>query len=171
MARQRVRRRQFLAMGAAATFGGSAVSCSRRQWRFFTAEEANTLQAICAQIIPTDRDPGAREAGVIHYIDRQLTRHFQAHQSAYRNGLAYINAAGGGSFAALPGDRQIEILRQAEREAKPFFDLVVAHTMQGFYGDPRHGGNRGAVSWQMLGLAYPPIRGRGAPDPERGTRA
>jgi gluconate 2-dehydrogenase gamma chain len=32
--------------------------------------------------------------------------------------------------------------------------------MQGFYGDPRHGGNREGVSWKMLGLPYPPIRGR-----------
>jgi gluconate 2-dehydrogenase gamma chain len=44
--------------------------------------------------------------------------------------------------------------------AKSFFDLVVSHTMQGFYGDPRHGGNRERVSWRMLRLPYPPVRGR-----------
>jgi gluconate 2-dehydrogenase gamma chain len=32
--------------------------------------------------------------------------------------------------------------------------------MQGFYGDPRHGGNRDRVSWKMLGVPYPPVRGR-----------
>ena len=32
--------------------------------------------------------------------------------------------------------------------AKSFFDLVLSHTMQGFYGDPRHGGNRERVSWK-----------------------
>ena len=32
--------------------------------------------------------------------------------------------------------------------------------MQGFYGDPRHGGNRDRVSWKMVGLPYPPLRGR-----------
>ncbi len=41
-----------------------------------------------------------------------------------------------------------------------FFGYVVDHTMQGFYGDPRHGGNRDGVSWKMLNLPYPPIRGR-----------
>jgi len=30
----------------------------------------------------------------------------------------------------------------------------------GFYGDPRHGGNKDRVSWRMLGVADPPIRGR-----------
>jgi gluconate 2-dehydrogenase gamma chain len=32
--------------------------------------------------------------------------------------------------------------------------------MQGFYGDPRHGGNRAGVGWKVVGLRYPPIRGR-----------
>jgi len=34
------------------------------------------------------------------------------------------------------------------------------HTMMGFYGDPRHGGNKDRVSWKMLGVPDPPIRGR-----------
>jgi gluconate 2-dehydrogenase gamma chain len=37
---------------------------------------------------------------------------------------------------------------------------VRSHTLEGYYGAPRHGGNRGAVSWRMLGLAEPPVRGR-----------
>ena len=38
--------------------------------------------------------------------------------------------------------------------------MVIAHTMQGFYGDARHNGNRDAVSWRMLGIPVIPIRGR-----------
>jgi hypothetical protein len=41
-----------------------------------------------------------------------------------------------------------------------FLGLLVDHTMQGFYGDPRHGGNRQGAGWKVVGLAYPPIRGR-----------
>jgi gluconate 2-dehydrogenase gamma chain len=37
---------------------------------------------------------------------------------------------------------------------------VVSHTMQGFYGDPRHGGNRNWASWRMLGVPITPVRGR-----------
>jgi hypothetical protein len=32
--------------------------------------------------------------------------------------------------------------------------------MMSFYGDPRHGGNKDRVSWKMLGVPDPPIRGR-----------
>jgi len=37
---------------------------------------------------------------------------------------------------------------------------LVDHTIQGFYGGPRHGGNRDAVSWRMLGLPTAPVRSR-----------
>jgi gluconate 2-dehydrogenase gamma chain len=47
-----------------------------------------------------------------------------------------------------------------EHEARPFFDLARAHTLHGYYGTPRHGGNRDAVSWRMLGLCEPPLLGR-----------
>jgi gluconate 2-dehydrogenase gamma chain len=45
-------------------------------------------------------------------------------------------------------------------EPAAFFALLREHTMMGFYGDPRHGGNKDRVSWRMLGVADPPIRGR-----------
>jgi gluconate 2-dehydrogenase gamma chain len=32
--------------------------------------------------------------------------------------------------------------------------------MQGFYGSPRHGGNRGFVSFRMIGIDYPRIVGQ-----------
>ena len=36
---------------------------------FFTDEELRVIEAACARLIPTDHDPGAREAGVADYID------------------------------------------------------------------------------------------------------
>ena len=40
---------------------------------FFTEAEAHVVQAACARIFPTDENgPGATEANVIVYIDRQL---------------------------------------------------------------------------------------------------
>ena len=122
------------------------------------------MDAICAQIIPSDQDAGAREAGVVNYIDIQLTRHFKANQDIYRRGLASVDelsqARRGHAFADLPPAGQLEVLREVEHKAKAFFDLILAHTMQGFYGDPRHGGNRDAVSWKMLALPFPQVRGR-----------
>jgi hypothetical protein len=35
--------------------------------------------------------------------------------------------------------------------AQAFFEMLLSHTMEGYYGDPRHGGNRDHVSgWAFL---------------------
>jgi gluconate 2-dehydrogenase gamma chain len=172
-----LRRRRFLQVAATAAASGAAVSCGGRKspWRFFTIEEAGILTALCERIIPTDQEPGAAWAGVVNFIDRHLTGHYKRFQETYRQGLACVEqtsqALFGKRFLELGGEQQTEILRvlesdQAPREiwmqvpAKQFFDLVVAHTMQGYYGDPRHGGNRDAVSWKVIGVPLVPIRGR-----------
>jgi gluconate 2-dehydrogenase gamma chain len=164
--RNTVKRRKFLGMGLAATGAGTLISCANpgSPRRFFTAAEARTVEAVCEQIIPADQDPGAREAGVLNYIDLQLTRHLKRHQRAYRTGIAAVNAAArsrfGRLFAELPFDRQAEVLAEIEKKERAFFALILDHTMQGFYGDSRHGGNRNQVSWRMVRLPYPPLRGR-----------
>lgn len=144
-------------------------------YRFFTEAEAALLIEICEQLIPGDDTPGATEAGVIHYIDRQLCGVFKRHQATYRRGLESFHQTclqeHGQPFPALPADKKIAALQAIEAGrgpkdlwAKPspqaFFNLVLAHTMQGFYGSPRHGGNRGYASYRMLGLDYPPVVGR-----------
>ena len=146
-------RREFLAAVAAST-----VACGGHpsRWRFLTLEEANTLEAVCAHIIPADRDPGAVQAGVVNFIDRQLSGFYKAHRKTYREGLASLGA----SFVKLSGGQQLAVLQGLEKKRSPFFELALTHTMQGYYGSPRHGGNRDAVSWRMLGVPYPPVRGR-----------
>lgn len=60
---------------------------------FFTDHEWDTIEAAAARIIPTDHDPGAREARVIVFIDR------------YLSGITYHYAAADGSgFLQLAGD-------------------------------------------------------------------
>jgi gluconate 2-dehydrogenase gamma chain len=59
---------------------------------FFTEHEWNTVEAAAARIIPTDHQPGAREARVVVFIDR------------YLSGIDYIYAAADGSgFLKLTG--------------------------------------------------------------------
>jgi gluconate 2-dehydrogenase gamma chain len=164
-------------MAAAAAAASPVISCTSTggPWRFFSQQEAQTLEAICGQIIPPDQDPGAAQAGVVNYIDRQIMGHFKRHQKTYREGLAAVDQSGlalfSKRFVDLPPEQQMALLEALEknqapagawkgRSSKRFFELVVAHTMQGYYGDPRHGGNRNAASWRMLGVPYPPIRGR-----------
>ena len=164
----KLRRRKFLKLSAAATAAGGAVSCGTAgggpYWRFFTAEEARTVDAITEQIIPADDDPGASQAGVVRFIDLQLVKHYRKYQDAYRQGIAEIDAASreraSKPFVELEFEAQTELLQELEANGSEFFQLIRDHTMQGYYGDPRHGGNRDAVSWRMLGLATPPVRGR-----------
>jgi gluconate 2-dehydrogenase gamma chain len=157
-------RRRFIVAGLAGTAAGCARSKS--PWRFFSVEEARTVEAVCAHIIPQDQDPGAVEAGVVVFVDRQLTGFYKPLRKPYRQGIAAVNresvSFAGRAFADLPAAPQLDVLRRIERnpETKPFFDMLVAHAMQGFYGDPRHGGNRERASWKMLGVASPPLRGR-----------
>ncbi len=53
--------------------------------RTFTAHEARTVEALTARILPgTPQDPGAREAGVVTYIDNMLAYHEGFVESTYR---------------------------------------------------------------------------------------
>lgn len=110
---------------------------------------------MCDLIIPPDRDAGAADAGVVTFIDRQLAGFLSPLQGTYRDGLAGAIRQG---FADATPERKVELLRGIEKT--PFFAMLVSHTMQGYYGGPRHGGNRGAASWRMLGVPVPPVRGR-----------
>ena len=148
------------------------------KYRFFTYEEAALLTGICEQLIPADDTPGAAETGAVNYIDRQLCGVFKRHQQTYRRGLESFSLTcrqtHGMLFQELPAAKRIEALRALEAGQVPkelwdkptpqaFFNLVLAHTMQGFYGSPRHGGNRDYASYRMLGLDYPPVTGRNRP--------
>ncbi len=164
-----MRRRTLLTAGlAACAAGGAAVTApawrGNRPFRFFTVEEAATVEAICERLIPADRDAGARQAGVVDYIDLQLTRHLRKHQRAYRQGLAGVDGASRSRFSrpftSLSADEQVAVLTGIETSNRGFFDLILNHTRQGFYGDPRHGGNREMASWKMLDLPFPQVRGR-----------
>jgi len=121
--------------------------------------------------VPEDDAPGARQAGAVRYIDRQLSGKFREHLPLYRDGLAMADRLAGGSFAQSSPEKQLEALRQIEKDNRPFFDVVVAHTMQGFYGTPRHGGNRDYLSWRMLRIPPSPVRGRAHYDFTQGTKA
>lgn len=158
-----MQRRTFLAAGIA----GANIACSRRgHWRFFTVEEARAVEALCAQIVPEDQDAGAVTAGVVSFLDRQLSGFYKPLRETYRRGIAEMDRKSvefsGKRFAELPPGSQLNLLQRIEKDPdlKPFFNLLIDHAMQGFYGDPRHGGNRDRVSWKMLGVPYPPVRGR-----------
>jgi gluconate 2-dehydrogenase gamma chain len=174
----KISRRKFLGAAlAAAAATGASVACDRTSspWRFLTVEEARTLAAACDEIIPPDESAGAAWAGVVTYIDRQLCGPFRHLRDTYRQGIAALEKSSrilyGSNFAVIQSVKRGELLNLVERGQAPpeawaevssteFFGLLVDHSMQGFYGDPRHGGNRAGAGWKTVGLSYPPIRGR-----------
>jgi gluconate 2-dehydrogenase gamma chain len=78
---------------------------AERAPQFFTDHEWSTVEAAAARIIPTDHDPGATEAGVVHFIDR------------YLSGIRYI-------YAAQKGDGFLELAgKDAEAWRARMFDM------------------------------------------------
>jgi len=171
-------RRRFVktvAAGVGSAFMLPARGAEASGWRFFTNAEARLVDAITEQIIPADQDPGARDAGVINFIDKQLANRFRRHQQAYRVGLAGVEETSRAmfqkDFVTLKAEQQVEVLKALEsgkakgetwhkQSSASFFRLIREHTMAGFYGGPQHGGNRGYASFKMLGIDYPQIIGQ-----------
>ena len=133
--------------------------------RFLTAAEALTLEAMLERMIPSDVPPGApgaRETGILRYVDAQLVEpRLAQHQELVRGGLRALGevARGAGSvrFHELPTDEQDEWLRRAQRGegafASPrFFQVVLTLALEGHWGDPRYGGNHDKLAWRWVGI-------------------
>src|SRR5438552_11033477 len=67
---------------------------------FFDAHQRATIEAAMARIIPTDDQPGAREAGTIEFLDR------------YLSGLDFIYAKPDGSGFEKLEDKRAEAWKQ-----------------------------------------------------------
>lgn len=181
-----MQRRHFLVLSAASIGGVLVYSLDRAAvrlaaedrtlripLRFFTENEAVIVAAATARIFPSDESgPGAREAGVVVYIDRQLAGPYgrdryrytqgpfeegvpeQGYQGEasprqiYRAGLK--NLAG---FDRLSAAEQDQALTKIEDSG--FFKLLRAHTIEGMFCDPIHGGNAGMIGWQLIGYPGP----------------
>ena len=179
-------RRHFLTVSAS-TLGGLLVYSIDREpsrvhaqtgtiklpLRFFTEDEALAIAAAAARILPSDESgPGANEAGVVIYIDRQLASAYgrdyyrytqlpfepgvpeqgwqgkETPREIYRAGLKIL-----GRFHLLAPAEQDARLTQIEHT--PFFSLLRTHTIEGMFCDPMHGGNRDLIGWQLLGFPGP----------------
>ena len=168
-------RRDFIKTGGVVAAGllylPSCVSKMKQEasYRFFTLDEAICVIALCEQIIPADDEfGGATDAGVIFYIDRQLSGLLNQHADSYRENLqklqAYCKNEFGKPFQGLSSEEQINVMKMIEgnkidaslwERPADFFRLILSHTMQGYYGSPIHGGNREYLSFNMLRLDYP----------------
>src|SRR2546426_5404533 len=181
-----MRRRHFLTVSASAAGGALIYTLDRRPirvyaqgktvklpLRFFTRYEALDVAVACARIFPADDSgPGANEAGVVVYIDRQLAGPYgrdryrytqppfedappelgyqakETPRQIYREGLKGLK-----DFHLLPPAERDTALQQIESSV--FFALLRQNTIEGMFCDPMHGGNAGMVGWQLVGFPGP----------------
>jgi gluconate 2-dehydrogenase gamma chain len=122
----------------------------------FSAEEAEEVGVLASLIIPSGSTPGAREAGVIYFIDKALATFDRDKREAYREGLRLVEARrnelfpGSTSIAGLKSSDQI---RLAEAIANSeFFETLRVHTVMAFLGRPEYGGNRNQAGWTLIGF-------------------
>ena len=121
----------------------------------FTPEQAAEVEAFASRIIPSDGTPGAREAGVVYFIDRGLSTWAKDQKPQFMEGLAKLQRDVGGKFrgqtrlSALTPAQQDEVLRSIENT--PFFGNMRFATLSGMFSLPSHGGNRDFVGWKLVG--------------------
>ncbi|HUN61644.1 MAG TPA: gluconate 2-dehydrogenase subunit 3 family protein [Candidatus Sulfotelmatobacter sp.] len=163
---------QWPAIVAAADHAHQAANAKTPgKFEVFTQEQARQVEAVAAQIIPTDDSPGAREAGVVYFIDRALKTFASAAVPVYEKGIAHLNQltaenyAEVKSFADASAEQQGVVLQKLVEEesgnggyewpgtgsSRDFFETIRLHTIWGFLADPSAGGNRDYVGWKAVG--------------------
>jgi gluconate 2-dehydrogenase alpha chain len=130
-----------------------------------SVHEALTAEAAFERMFPADEHgPGAREIGVVGYLDRALMGAYREHLPVYRNGLALLDGASkarfGVGFARATPVEQDGLIADLERGEMPswavpvpasFFALLRSHLQEGLFCDPAYGGNRDKLGWRFLG--------------------
>ena len=192
MGKRRASRREFLvraAAGAGAVAGaglaGDAAAGSQEQHKdpgvpagaqprsdgrehgtFFNHDDAATIAAFTERLMPgAPGKPGARDAGVLNYIDLALAGAYSDLQDFYRRGLAQLEQhcrkIHNESFVRLAAARQDEVIRTLEEgkaaeftwpPAQEFFNTIRTHTMEGMFADPIYGGNKEFAGWRLVGF-------------------
>lgn len=119
-----------------------------------TAEQATEIETAASRIIPSDDTPGAREAGVIYFIDRALATFAADKLEDYVQGLPVLQAKtrelfpSPQKFSEATPEQQDAVLNALE--GQPIFESILALTVMGFLCDPARGGNREEVGWKLI---------------------
>ncbi len=123
------------------------------KFQTLSEEEAEELQAIAARIIPTTDTPGAKEAGVIYFLDNVLEDTREEELFLLRQGLIELKASVALSFGAAYF-HQLEEAQQdqalIEIEDTVFFDTIRYLTIAGMFSLPEYGGNRDYVGYDLI---------------------
>ena len=134
--------------------------------------QRQTLAAAVARILPSGSpagaaEAGAAEAGVAEACEKALGERFLRPSRPYFElGLDHLQAAArerhGRDFEGCSAARQDALLRALETDTdwrlRLFLPMLIRLVLEGFLGDPIHGGNRNGVGWRSLGLDTEAVR-------------
>ena len=132
----------------------AAQSQAPSKFEFFNPEQAAEVEAIAAQIIPSDDTPGAREARAIYFIDRALATFAADDRALFVEGLKQLDKKSSKRFgkakrfADLNPEQQTKLLKDIEKT--PLFDLARTMTILGTFSNPEYGGNYDKIGWKLL---------------------
>src|ERR1700730_10696375 len=97
-------------------------------FRFFNSAQAATIEAVTDQIIPADEDPGAKWAGVVHYIDLALAGDLKVCRLVYESGIERLDtlshSLAGKPFSALKFTDQTSVLEKGEQDQPPLGSVI-----------------------------------------------
>jgi gluconate 2-dehydrogenase gamma chain len=133
---------------------------------FLNHDNAATIAAFTERLMPgAPGKPGARDAGVLNYIDLALSGAYADLQDFYRRGLAqldgYCRKNYNQPFVRLDSAQQDEVIMALDEgkatgfnwpTAQAFFDTVRTHTIEGMFADPIYGGNKDFAGWRLVGF-------------------
>ena len=146
-----------------------------------TPTQLKTLEAFIDRLIPTDElGPGAVAAGARVYIERVLAGPNVNEKAQFLEGLeavdAYAKRTQGGSLAELSPEKRDQILKaiddgtaQGLPQGRAFFNRARRLTLEGMFGDPYYGGNKGFAGWDLI--RYPGPRSAVDADMQRMDKA
>ena len=138
------------------------------KYEFFTPGEVVTLEALLARLFPEDDPSGApswRDANVGPYIDAQMMLpDFRGQQRMMHGGMEFLQAVStrrfGGTFDSRPPDVQDQLITQFQTgqvkglkfpQAR-WFVTFHAFALEGYWGDPKYGGNRDEKVWAWANI-------------------
>lgn len=166
--RESVSRRSFLAQASGGVGSGwlaaqwpffmaaATVACQRREaaagFAHLSEPLAATLEAVAEQILPADDTPGAREAGVIWFIDQLLGGPLAGMRATLEAGAMGLDDRAGPNrtFIELSFDEQTTVLKGIESGS--FFSTMNLLTLAGMFAMPERGGNREKTGWRLIGF-------------------
>ncbi len=132
-----------------------------------TDEQKSILAAAAARILPSDGNVGANEAKVSTAILRALEHKiYSTIVPAVVHGLDALEARAQElhkqSFVDCLPEHQDALLHGIQEDPHPFssffFRTLFNLTLEGFLGDPKHGGNRQGIGWRWIGLTPDQVR-------------